>query len=108
VGQKAGFHLVGAAQMVGLLVELRVQRDDATVRVFEFPVEVQQLVWRSRSSLSAHAPLAVLFLDLLQRATGGLLVNSLTIWLNDVLVTTVRAPAESSSTARRCRWPATI
>jgi hypothetical protein len=44
VRQEARFHLVGAPQVVGLLVELGVQRDDAAVRVLELAIEPRELL----------------------------------------------------------------
>ena len=44
VRQEARLHLVGAAQVVGLLVELRVQRDDAAIRVLELAIEPRELL----------------------------------------------------------------
>ena len=48
-------HVVRAAQVVRLLVELRVQRDDAAVRVFELAVEMHAARPAARAARTARA-----------------------------------------------------
>jgi hypothetical protein len=43
VREEARLQLVGAAEVIGLLVELGVERDDAAVRVFELSIQRPEL-----------------------------------------------------------------
>jgi hypothetical protein len=43
VGQEAGLGLVGPPQVIRLLIQLRIQGNDAAIGIFELAVEVQQL-----------------------------------------------------------------
>ena len=42
IGQEARLEFVGAAQMIGLLVELRIERDHAAIGVFQLAVQLRQ------------------------------------------------------------------
>ena len=70
VRQEARLHLVGAPQVVGLLVELGIQRDDAAIRVLELAVEADQLVLALAQLVQRAQQLLVLLLHLLERDRG--------------------------------------
>ena len=67
VGQKTGFQLVGAPQMIGPLVEFGIESHDAAIGVLQFLIEVQQLVAAPFEFLKLEQHLAVLLADLLDR-----------------------------------------
>ena len=72
VRQEARLHLVGAPQVVGLLVELGVERDHAAVGVLELAVErARARPAAARSSLERAQQLLVLLLQLLDRRRGA-------------------------------------
>jgi hypothetical protein len=72
VREELGLHLVGAAEVVGALVELRVQRDHAAVRVFELAVERDELLLPLGQLLERAQQLLVLRLDLVDRVVRAL------------------------------------
>ena len=73
VREEARLHLVGAPQVIRLLVELRVERDDAAVRVLELAVEALELLLAAPELVERAQQLLVLALDLLEgvRAAPG-------------------------------------
>jgi len=67
VRQEARLELVGAPQMIRLLVELGVEGDHTPVRVFELAVEVLELLLAPAELIEGVDQLLVLPLDFLQR-----------------------------------------
>ena len=65
VGEESGLHLVGATQVVGLLVQLRVERHHAAVGVLQLAVEPAQLLLAGTQLFQRPQQLLVLLLDLL-------------------------------------------
>ncbi len=73
VREEPRLQFVGPAEMVRLLVELRIQRHDAAVRVLELAIEVHQLLLLGLQLVERAQELAVLMLQLLEDAGGPLL-----------------------------------
>ena len=71
VREEARLHFVGAAQVVRFLVEFRVQRDDAAVRVLELAVQLRQLFLALAQFGQRAQQFAVLLLHLLEREPPG-------------------------------------
>src|SRR5262245_40533748 len=65
VREEARLELVGASQMIGLLVELGIQRDDAPVRVLELAVQSHELVLAAVQLVERPKQVLVLPLELL-------------------------------------------
>jgi hypothetical protein len=66
-GQKARLRFVCAAQRVGFLIELGIERHDTSVGIFQLPVEPQQLLLSLAHLLDRTQQLLVLLLYLLIR-----------------------------------------
>ena len=71
VRQKARLHLVGAAQVIGLFVELCVQRDHAAIGVFQLAIQPHQLVLALAQLRESLHQLLVLLLHFAQRIVRG-------------------------------------
>ncbi len=67
VGEEAGLHLIGAAQVVGLIVEFGIEGDDAAVGIFEFAVEAHEFVLPAGKFFENAEQLPVLLLHLAER-----------------------------------------
>ncbi len=67
VGEEAGLHLVCAAQVVGLIVELGVEGNYAAVGIFEFAIETHQFVLPGGKLFQNADQFAVLLLHLAER-----------------------------------------
>ena len=74
VREEARLQLVGAAEMIRLLVELGVERDDAAVGVLELAIEVHELLLLALQIVERAEQRLVLLLDLFDQA-GGLLAR---------------------------------
>ena len=70
VREEARLQLVGAAEMIGFFVELRVERDDAAVRVLELPIEVHELLLLPLKLVERAQQLLVLLLDFFGKPAG--------------------------------------
>ena len=73
VGEKPALELVGAPQMLGLLIEFGVERHHATVGVLELAIEPEEVVLPDAQRLQGVEQLLVLLLHLGQRVMGPLL-----------------------------------
>ena len=69
VGKEFRLHLVRAPQVIGFLVELGVQGHHAAVRIFQLPVELDELVLFLAQFRECADQLAVLLLQFLIGAT---------------------------------------
>ena len=94
VREEARLQLVGAAEVIRLLVELRVERDDAAIGVFELAVEVHQLLLLALQVVERAQQRLVLLLDLLDQA-GRLLARDR---LGDLPGAIARSPARAAAT----------
>ena len=72
VREEARLQLVGAAQVVGPFVELRIQRHDAAVRVLELAVDPLELLLPRAQFVERAQQLLILLLHLLDRPGGRL------------------------------------
>ena len=72
VREEARLRLVGAAEALGLLVQLGVERDHAAVGVFQLAVQPGQLLLPALQLLEGPQQLLVLPLDLVERALAPL------------------------------------
>ena len=72
VREEPRLQLVGAAQVIGAFVELRIQRDDAAVRVLELAVDALQLLLPRPQLVERAQQLLILLLHLLDRPSGRL------------------------------------
>jgi hypothetical protein len=70
VREEAGLHLVGAAEVAGLLVELRVEGEDAAVRVLQLLVEAHELVLSALELVEGPQELLVVLPHLLEGILG--------------------------------------
>ena len=72
VRQESRLDFVGTTQVIRALVQLRVQRDDAAVRVLQLAVEPHQLLLPCIEIVERPEELLILLLDLLDRARRSL------------------------------------
>ena len=77
VREKARFQIVGAPQVIRPFVELRVERDDAAIGVFELAVEMRQLQLLPLQLVQRPQQLLILLLHLLDQAPRGPLQHGL-------------------------------
>ena len=70
VREEARLQLVGAAQVIGSLVELGVERDDAAVGVFELAIEAHELLLLALQLVERAQQLLVLLLDLFDQVAA--------------------------------------
>lgn len=74
IGKKPGLHLVGTPQMIGLFFNLRIQRHNAAVGVFELARQRHQFVLpRSQfgKGLQQFPVLQLGFRNAISQRTGG-------------------------------------
>ena len=67
VGEEFRFQLVGAPQVVGLFIQFRVERDDAAIGVFEFPVQLGKFRLPGTNLLQRGEQFVILVLQFLKR-----------------------------------------
>ena len=98
VREEARLQLVGAAEMIRLLIELGVERDDAAVGVFQLAIEVDQLLLLALEVVERAQQRLVLLLDFLHEP-GRLLARDR---LGDLpgAFTRSRARAAATGTSR--------
>ena len=70
IGKEFGLQLRCAPQIVGALVQFRIERDDAAVGIFEFPVEQLQFFLARAQFLKRLQQFLILLFDLLVRTFG--------------------------------------
>ena len=73
VGEKAAFQVIDAPQMLGLLIQLGVERHHATVGVLQLAIEPEEVVLPGAQGLERLEQLLVLLLDFHQRVLWPLL-----------------------------------
>ncbi len=71
VGQEPRFEVVGAPQVIGLLVQLGVERDHAAVGVLQLAIEVRELLVLPLQFVERAEQRLVLLLNLVEQAVGS-------------------------------------